>query len=384
MNAMHAMLATIYDRTLWMPKGASTFAEDLDWLFYFTYYVSIFFFVLIGGLMFWFAWKYRQTDKRVTAHGSHHNNTLEITWSVIPLIIVLAIFIWGFRGFLDMRTPPGEAYEIYVDANKWSWNFTYPEGVTSPVLHVPADTPIRLVLNSQDVIHSLFVPAFRTKMDVVPGRFNKMWFHTFWDDERASIREYHLPGSAFRTGQTETWEHPIIVYDLYCTEYCGTRHSWMWSKVVVHHPDNWRDVIRVLDTLPEDPMEAFNHVHTRRGCNQCHSLDGSSGIGPTFRDLFGAERRFTDGTTAIADEDYIVESIRYPGRLIVQGYANQMPVISLRDDEMRAIIWGLRNISRHAGVIAPGEVAEDEGELPAQVVPERPHPGVEPGQQGID
>lgn len=361
MNVLLAQADGVYQQTVWMPKGASIFAAEVDWVFYFIFYVSIFFFIVIGGCMFWFAWKYRQKDPREVKHGSHHNNALEITWSVIPLIIVLAIFIWGFRGFLNMTQSPGESYEINVNAKKWSWEFTYPEGVTSPILHVPADTPIRLILNSQDVIHSLYVPAFRQKKDVVPGRYNNLWFQTPWDENLAKPnQEYPLPGGGHGQGSMESWDHPTIIYDLYCTEYCGTRHSWMWTKVVVHPRDQWQNVVDKLGEVEITP-EGGHQIYLRRGCNQCHTDNGAAGIGPTFRDLFGRQENFADGSTLMVDENYVRESVHNPGAKIVAGFQNVMPTISLKDEELQALILWMKSISQHAPQVNVGQQTDDAG-----------------------
>ena len=377
---MLTTLAQVGEKTTLMPQGGSTFAADVDWTFYFIYWVSVFFFVLIGVCMFAFAWKYRQKDKRTVAHGTTHNNTLEVTWSVIPLIIVMAIFMWGFRGFLDMTTPPSEAYEIVVDAKKWSWEFRYPEGAVSPVLHVPADTPVYLVLQSQDVIHSLFVPAFRLKMDAVPGRYNKAWFQAKWDADRAGTVPVRLPG----TDQVEEFNN-VLAYDLYCTEYCGTQHSMMVTSVVVHTPENFREwVANAADPLQgATPVDGGQKLYLSRGCAACHSADGSPGIGPTFRDLFGTEETLADGSTVTVDEAYIRESILNPGAQIVEGYQNVMPRVSLRDAEVSAMIAWMKSISEsyrqnrtldqinveHGG--EPGQTQDPgttggEGDLPAQ------------------
>lgn len=337
---MLTTLAQIADKTWFMPQHGSTFASDLDWTFYAIYYVSVFFFVVIGVCMFFFAWKYRQTDKGKVAHGTHHNNTLEITWSIIPLIIVMAIFMWGFRGFLDMTTPPGEAYEITVTAKKWSWEFHYPEGAVSPVLHVPANTPILLVLQSQDVIHSFFVPAFRTKKDVVPGRYNKTWFEAKWDDSRAGSAKVRIPG----TDQFEEHDN-VLTYDLFCTEYCGTQHSLMVTSVVVHTPEAFVDWVTTAAAPEGTPVEIGGQLYATRGCAACHSADGSPKIGPTFRNLFGRDVALTDGSTVLADEEYIRESILNPGSQIVQGYQNVMPRQTLRDHEIDAIIAWMKSIS---------------------------------------
>ncbi|MEX1310786.1 MAG: cytochrome c oxidase subunit II, partial [Candidatus Sulfomarinibacteraceae bacterium] len=192
--------------SFWMPPQVSTVAQGVDWLFNFILAISVFFFLLIVVAMVIFVIKYRHREGQGAEESPSHNMALELTWTVIPLILVVVIFVFGFKGYLDMSTPPSNAYEILVEGQKWNWSFTYPNGYIDSNLHVPVDRPIRLVMSSQDVIHSLYIPAFRVKMDVVPGRYAKAWFEA-----------------------TEPGE-----YDLFCAEYCGTSHSDMIAHVVVH------------------------------------------------------------------------------------------------------------------------------------------------------
>jgi cytochrome c oxidase subunit 2 len=177
----------------------------------------VFFFVLIVALMVAFVVRYRRRPGREDAEDSaHHSTALELTWTLIPIAIVVFIFAWGFKVYLDLNTPPANSYEILVTGQKWKWLFTYPNGHVDENLHVPLDTPVRLVMTSEDVIHGFYIPAFRLKRDVVPGRYVKVWFR------------------AIKPGE----------YQIYCTQYCGTGHSDMWAKVVVHEPggfERWLD-----------------------------------------------------------------------------------------------------------------------------------------------
>lgn len=311
------------DPTFWKPSSSSTYSADVDWLFYLIYWVSVFFTTLIVGLMTFFVIRYRQKDKGHVPSGSTHNTPLELAWSLPPAILVIVFFAFGFQGFLNMATPPGNSYEILVTAYKWDWEFKYPNGATSRELHVPNDRPIRLVLQSNDVIHSFYVPAFRIKKDCVPGRYNKTWFE------------------APHAGE----------YDLYCAEYCGTLHSQMLTKVVVHEPE---DFLAWLDDTSNwvaktPPIDAGKRLVREKGCMQCHSVDGTQMQGPTFKDLFGRQENLVGGSTHVADEAYIKESITYPSRKIVLGYENVMPTYQgrLKDQEITAIIEYMKSISKH-------------------------------------
>ncbi|KXK31692.1 MAG: Cytochrome c oxidase subunit 2 precursor [Candidatus Hinthialibacteria bacterium OLB16] len=190
------------DETFWLPAQRSTYAGEVDALFYFILWLSVFFFSLIVGLMVYFVWKYRAREGHTSQPSPIHNTTLEVVWTIIPVLIVIVIFYMGFTGFMNIANPPQNAYEINVTGMKWKWLFTYPNGYVDEKLHVPVNRPIRLVMTSEDVIHSLYIPAFRMKMDVVPGRYHKIWFNANKEGE----------------------------YDVYCAEYCGTSHSDMITK----------------------------------------------------------------------------------------------------------------------------------------------------------
>jgi cytochrome c oxidase subunit 2 len=286
--------------------------------------VSTFFFVLIVALMIFFVIRYRRREGVEPGESTSHNTALEITWTVIPVGIVLVIFYMGFHGYMDLRTPPANAYEIRVSAKKWSWLFSYPNGYVSDRLHVPEDTPIRLTMTSEDVIHSLFVPAFRVKMDLVPGRYTTAWFR------------------ARRAGE----------YDLYCAEYCGTGHSDMLTKVVVHESgtfDEWlEEEANLLSRM--SPAEAGAEFYKRYGCAGCHSTDGSakSGGGPSFKGIYGQTRRFSNASPTVVDDNYIRESILEPMKKIVEGYPGRMPTykpqLGNKPEEISAIIEFIKTL----------------------------------------
>ena len=307
--------------SFWMPPQGSTTAAGVDFLFDFIFWICAVFFLGIVLVMAVFTWKYRRRPGVEAQKTATHNTALEITWSVIPLILVIVIFILGFQIYLDLQTPPANAYEVQVSAQKWSWNFTYPNGYIDSDLHVPVDRPVRLVMQSEDVIHSLFVPAFRIKMDVVPGRYTKTWF-------RAT-----QPGE----------------YVIFCTEYCGTGHSDMLAQVVVHPAgefETWLDkASNFLETLPPD--EAGEKLFVARGCPQCHSVDGSAGIGPSFQGLYGSSHALADGSSVTVDETYVRESILDPQVKITAGYEPVMPTYQgrLKDEEITAVIAYMKTLS---------------------------------------
>jgi cytochrome c oxidase subunit 2 len=307
--------------SMWMPPRVSTVAHHVDWLFNFILAISVFFFLLIVVLMVVFVIRYRRREGQQAEVSPSHNMALELTWTVIPLILVVVIFFFGFRGFLDMTTSPANAYEILVDGQKWNWRFTYPNGYVDSNLHVPVQRPVRLVMTSADVIHSLYVPAFRIKSDVVPGRYSKAWFE------------------ATEPGQ----------YELFCAEYCGTSHSDMIAQVIVHPPgefEKWlEEASNFLETMT--PVEAGFKLYQIRGCQQCHSVDGSAKTGPTLLGVFGHTQALADGSSIVADENYIRESILEPAAKVVAGYEPVMPTYQgrIKDEEITAIIEYLKSLS---------------------------------------
>ncbi|MFA9477582.1 cytochrome c oxidase subunit II [Phycisphaerales bacterium AB-hyl4] len=342
---MLAILAQSQDPSFYLPAQDSTFAAEYDWTWYFIYYISAFFTVGISLAAIYFAVKYRRTDKRLEGEHTHtHHTALEMTWTIIPLILVLAIFWFGFQGFMDKATPPRDTYDITVNSNRWSWTFIYPNGAITNTLYVPADRPVKLTLTSEDVIHSVFIPAFRVKMDAVPGRYNQMWFQANYDpgDRRVQPVLDELEG-----------EFNGIVHPLYCAEYCGRRHSVMEADVVVLPMDQFRSAIAQLAEPTGTPAEIGQRLTQIHGCVQCHAFDEDATVatGPALYDFYGMPdgRPQTDGSTPAADAEYIRESILYPGRRITQGYRNEMPSFAgrLSDNEILAITEYLKSISTH-------------------------------------
>ncbi len=303
------------------PDAISTTARDVDQLFWFILVVSLVFFGIIVGAMAWFLFRYRERPGHRAQPSASHNSLLEVAWSIIPGIFVGGIFLWGFVSYLDIRQPPDGSYEIQVVAKKWNWSFIYPNGHVDNNLHVPVDRPVRLVMSSDDVIHSLYVPAFRLKMDLVPGRYSTTWFE------------------ASHTGE----------YVLFCAEYCGTQHSQMLARVVVHASgefDRWlENAANFLERMT--PAEAGEVLYQRRGCAQCHSNDGSAKVGPSFRDVFGSQQGLADGSSIRVDENYLRESILEPQAKVRAGYKPVMPTYQgqLKDEEIAALIAYIKSLA---------------------------------------
>lgn len=312
--------------TFWMPPSASTIADPVDRIFYFIYWLSVFFFVLIVALMIWFTVKYRRPAGTPAGDAPSHHTQLEVTWTVIPLILAVILFYVGLKGYADMANVPQNAYEVNVTAQKWSWNFQHKEyGVQeSGVLDVPAGRPVKLVMRSTDVLHSFFVPAFRCKQDVVPGRYTTVWF------------EAKEPGS----------------YQAFCTEYCGTDHSQMTATVHAWDPADFERVMtkkeNFLDELdPKDyPAYFLDYIYPR--CVSCHNLDKAVKQGPGFGEtasLWGKGRVMADGREVAVDENYVRRSMLEPQADIVANMPGVMATFQgqLTEKQIDAIIEFLKN-----------------------------------------
>ena len=308
--------------TQWvLPAQASTLAPSIDGLFWFITAVDTFFFLLITALVVIFVKRYRRRGPdEITPHITH-NQKLEIVWSVIPLFIVIGIFFWGFHGFMRAQIAPANSIEIQVRAKKWVWEFEYPDGMRSlNSFHVPVNRPVRLVMNSEDVIHSFFVPTFRVKMDVLPRRYTELWFHP-----------------------TQVGAHQV-----FCTEYCGKGHSDMLARVHVDDEATYQKWLiegdEEIRTMPLPELGKLTYENA--GCATCHSLDGSRGQGPSWKGVFGSTRTFADGTTGVGDENYIRQSIYEPNAKVVQGYEPVMPTFKglIRDRQVLGVIEYMKQL----------------------------------------
>jgi cytochrome c oxidase subunit II len=309
------LLLADVNASYWFPPAASTFAKDIDWMFYAIGWISLFFFVIVVGAMCWFAYKYRRRPGYEGDSHALHNNALEIFWTVIPTLIVIWIFAKGVYGYMDMVRPPAETIDVNVTARKWSWTFQYPNGAISGELHVPINRASRMKLRSEDALHAFFVPAFRCKSDIVPGRVMILWFE------------------------------PILAgtYDLFCAEYCGDEHSNMITKVVVHETqEDYEKWLAEAAKAPENPVAHGQWLYERQGCKACHSMEKDKKIvGPSFAGTFGTDQRTATGESFKVDENYIRESILEPQKKIREGYqgASQMPSFQgkLKEKELVAL-----------------------------------------------
>jgi cytochrome c oxidase subunit 2 len=297
-EAMAKLPYTIGGNT-WMPEPASVTSDGADWMFYAVLGLSIFCFVAITIAVVAFVWKYRHRPGNERPQpSSAHNDTLELTWTIIPTIICVFLFLFGWREYIKLVTPPQHALEIQVKAWKWGWEFTHPNGVKDENLFVPVDTNVRMVMTSNDVLHSFFIPVFRTKQDVVPRRYSFVWFHAT------------KPG----------------VYRIYCAEYCGTDHSQMKRKVIVLPPGEYEKYLTAMyekiNQMP--PLDKGKKVYNEK-CIACHTVDGTPRVGPSWKGSWGTEVHLDGGETVTFDENYVRESVLEPTKKGRPGFPRSMP-----------------------------------------------------------
>ena len=299
------------------PEQASTFAWQVDYLYFLLLALSAFFAVAIFFFLVLFSFKYRRRSEDERPRPSEGSIALEGTWGIIPLILSRAGFALGAGVFFRMYRAPENAIDIYVVGKQWMWKVQHPEGKREiNELHVPVNQPVQLTLASEDVIHAFSVPAFRIKRDVVPGRYNTMWFE------------------ATKAGE----------YRLFCAEYCGTQHSGMTGRVVVMEQDefqNWLSGGASGETMVEAGARQFQQL----GCETCHKESGQ-GRGPKLSGVYGHTVQLTTGQEVVADEDYLRSSILDPGSQVVVGYKPIMPTFQgqLSEETLMQIISYLQSL----------------------------------------
>ncbi len=302
-----------------MPFKGTQIARQVDDLYSFLVISSTISCILLIGGMIYFAFKYKRRSASDKPGNLIHSGLLEFTWSFIPFLIFMFVFGWGWYVYDQMRKPPKDSFEVNVMAKQWSWEFKYKSGRSSPDLVVPVGKPVKLIMTSTDVLHSFFVPAFRIKQDVVPGMFTNVWFNSDYEGE----------------------------FQVFCTEYCGAKHSDMLAKVKVLSPaafESW---------LATDPYKGLSlvdmgkKVYTEKGCVACHTTDGKPSIGPTYKAMFGVSKSLEGGGSTEYDENYIRESILNPNAKTAAGFAKGiMPPFAgqISDQEISAVIEFVKSL----------------------------------------
>ncbi len=348
-----ALLANsgFWTRVFFREKGSATYSHGADVMFLGLWWFSVFCFVGLIGTMIYFVIKYRRRPGRPAMISASHNNVMEITWTVIPTIIVVLIFIAGFRAYAAQIVAPAGTLNLDLSAKKWAWDITYPNGsgatestkpnqmgaLEVPIYVIPEDTPVKLTMSSEDVIHSFWIPDFRFKQDVFPNRFTTYWFQT------EPLKETDRDNPDLPYPNKEHW--------LFCAEYCGDNHSEMAAIIRIVPQEEFTRWMSEPFDKGMSLVEVGSILYKTKGCVQCHSVDGSDNTGPTWKNLFGYEVAYSNADSWTIDENAIREAIYNPGVKIRQGYKNQMPTYQgrINDKELRALIAYMKSLSDKAG-----------------------------------
>ena len=298
------------------PARLMSTTDAIDPVFMFIFGACLVLLIGITVVMLYFVVRYHRSRAPVATSQADGNAWLEAVWIVLPTLLVLAMFYYGWAGYLSLRNVPAGALEVTATARQWSWSFRYPNGKTSPKLYVPAGKPVKVNLVSLDVIHGFFLPAFRVKRDVVPGMKNYAWFVA---DNAGS-------------------------YDLFCSQYCGTGHSAMITTVEALPAAAFEEW---LEKVPESEEHHGHDILEKYGCLGCHSEDGTVKVGPSFKGLWGASVTVvTKGVdrTITVDEAYLRSSILEPGADVVKGFPAVMPPFTLKPEELTSILAYLKGL----------------------------------------
>jgi cytochrome c oxidase subunit 2 len=377
MNGYTTTLADGFWHWLWFEDAAksnSGAARIGDELFMYIFWLSVAWFVFLMGLTFYFVVRYRRIPGRKLSRSPAHHTPLEIAWTVVPTLFLVYIFFKGFWGYADALVAPSNAEVINLKAQKWAWRMTYPNGAESPdttrftykdeqgntvtsaadapIFYAPAGKPVQLRMSSIDVIHSFWIPDFRTKFDVFPNRYTAYWF------------EAKEPG-----------DHVI-----FCAEYCGDLHSEMYAVLrVLPEPEYRAKIEGMVIPWPEGPVAVGKVLHKTKGCVACHSVDGSPNTGPTWKGSWGKEHEFEGGAKAVVDANYVRESVLVPAAKIVKGFPNQMVSYQgqLNDRELDALIAYIESLGDNPPAPGAGH-GEAGGDGAAPGTPE----GAKPAGEG--
>jgi cytochrome c oxidase subunit 2 len=342
---------------------------SVDGLFMFITWVCIGSFIVVMVPMVWWAWKYRMRPGVPAIRTPNHNTALEVTWVVIPLLFMVVIFFWGFKGYMRGQVAAGNAEVINLEGYKWAWDVKYANGAGSgqqvylddkrvpggdgrmsgprgatlvPVIAVPEGQPVKFLMKSRDVMHSFYIPDMRIKMDLFPNRFTSLTFVPLNADDALD-----QAGSVTKTpGELPGRDHYV-----FCAEYCGESHSEMAAVMRVMKGADYNKTLETWGDLykGKNYAEVGAIVHARK-CATCHSVDGSKNTGPTWKDVWGTQVPLVGGARVAYDENYVREAILNPAAKIHEGYANQMPSFAgqLTDDEILGVISYIRQLSGKA------------------------------------
>lgn len=310
-----------------MPEAASQHALNLDYLYWFLIFsCGVLFLLVVVPMIFILVRFRRKTPNQRAVSQKDHNFWLESLWTFLPLIYLAVLFVWGFWQYMGMYVAPHDAKDLRVIGQKWQWTVEYPKEEISVAgngaeVAVPVNTPIRLIMSSQDVIHSFFIPNMRVKQDVVPGRYSTLWF------------------KADKTG----------TFPIFCAEYCGDLHSQMLANLVVLSEADYAAWVEKQKGASQDmPLpELGAKLYNKLGCVACHSTDGTIKLAPSWKGAYGKKEELTDGTFVLIDDSYIRQKILNPTKQIAKGYGPIMPTFQGRvsEREILGLIAFIKSLS---------------------------------------
>ena len=321
--------------------SASAQAQPVDDMYMWLWWFCVAWFVLLMGLMCYFVVKYRRRPRVIAPRSAAHNGPLELAWTIIPTIFLAWMFFKGFHTYLGRMVSPGNAVEMSLTGWKWSWKIEYPNGAEStastiigarpiPVFYLPEGQPIKLRMNSIDVMHAFWVPDLRIKQDLVPNRYTTMTIG--FDPARPGEKVYTYPATQAEADKTTefagTLFNPALAglkyteHHVFCAEYCGQEHSEMAALIRVIPKEAFPKYLDSIGIDSKTPVE-IGKIVWKSKCSSCHNIDGNN-TGPEWRTIFGKEHEYADGSKIVADENFIRESIREPGKHVRKGFTNQM------------------------------------------------------------
>lgn len=341
-HATDSMLTKGFWFDTWMgERTGSSLGHDTDWMFMWLWWFCVVWFVGLMGLMMYFVIKYRRRPGRIAPMSANHNSKLEIFWTIVPTLFLVWIFWEGMRGYMEKMVAPPNAMELKLTGFKWSWRLEYPGGIeidrgssvgfvakdaaeSIPVFYIPADTPIRLKMNSQDVMHAFWIPSFRTKQDLVPNRFTGMYFRSDPLDMSSPKIKRHPKSKAEATWDCQFVEgladKPYIDHWIFCAEYCGTGHSEMAGVLRVVDSADYKIWLNAqANPVGLEDWQKGERIYKAR-CSSCHTTDGAGSTGPSWKNLLGYEHSYTDGAKIVADDNHVLESVRMPNKHIRADY----------------------------------------------------------------
>ncbi|MBR31033.1 MAG: hypothetical protein CMN77_06940 [Spirochaetaceae bacterium] len=352
----------------WFLDNGSNHAPSTNFAMDLVNLIVVIAFVLTNAALVYFIIRYRRRGPNDVTSRKANSHTIEVIWTTIPSIVFLILYIIGIQGFMSLRAVAPDAREINVWGKQWAWEFQYPASLRedkskkSPLksynkLYLEANKPVKLIMKSQDVIHSFSVPAFRVKEDVVGHIYTYVTFTPLISPrQKAMTAEQRKELSALAPGQEDKIPQmadecvnyepgQCAAYNVYCTEYCGNDHSYMLAKAIVLSPELFQKKMGELEEASNNiTADQGQQLYNTAGCKSCHSVDGSRQVGPSFKGLFGTERAFEDGSTVVADENYIKESILNPEAKIREGFSNLMPAQNLSDEQIESIILYMKTL----------------------------------------